>query len=340
MSQSDKICFNSHPRGQHLTIMIHTVSFDFSTKTEKSVAIEEIPEEAKQGNHCWVEADPSDAPDIQNLLRKQNINDIAIEQITGADNRDGRYDVYPRCLHFSLTEARMENSRIVSAHVDVALTESCFITINHSDAILLRNMRSTYSEDFQMFAKSPGFLLYEVGDHLLEQYRRTLRSFSSEIEQIQTGLFGKVDDGIFKHVSELTTDLLQFRRIVLAARDVLHELGTRKSPFVSESTQPFLLRTAERLERLGEDISVERDTLNETLHLYMGMVSHRTNKVVNRLTAISTIFLPLAFLCGVYGMNFDYMPELGWEYSYPAFWSVVLFIAASIILIMKKQKWI
>lgn len=320
--------------------MIRAVSFDFSSKTEKSVNIDEVPEEANKGNHCWVEADLSDAPEIEKLLRLQNISDIAIEQITGPENRDGRYDVYPRCLHFSITETSMQNSRIVSSHVDVALTESCFITINHSDANLLKNMRSTYSEDFQKFAKSPGFLLYEVGDHLLEEYRRTLRNISSEIEHIQLGLFGKVDDNIFMHVSEITSDLLQFRRIVLAARDVLHELGTRKSAFVSESTQPFLLRTAERLERLGEDISEERDTLNEMLHLYMGMVSHRTNKVVNRLTAISTIFLPLAFLCGVYGMNFDYMPELGWEYSYPLFWVVVLFIAASIIFIMKKQKWI
>jgi len=70
------------------------------------------------------------------------------------------------------------------------------------------------------------------------------------------------------------------------------------------------------------------------------MVSHRTNKVVNRLTAISTIFLPLAFLCGVYGMNFEFMPELGWKYSYPIFWSVAITIAGCIILVMKKKKWI
>lgn len=320
--------------------MIRAVSFNFSEKIERTIEYDQILTECGNGNHCWIQADPSDSSEIQDLLRTLQVSEIAIKQITTDDNRDGRYDVYPRCLHFSLTEARMENSRLVSAHVDVALTKSCFFTIDHSNAQLLELMGTTYQEDFQKFAQSPGFLLYELGDHILEVYRRTLRSISSEIEQVQVGLFGKVDDAIFMHVSEITSDLLKFRSTALAARDVMHELGTRKSPFVSESTQPFLLRTAERLERLGEDINAERDTLNEMLHLYMGMVSHRTNKVVNRLTAISTIFLPLAFLCGVYGMNFEFMPELGWEYSYPIFWTVVLTVAGGILFVMKKYKWI
>lgn len=320
--------------------MIRAVSFDFSNKTENTIGFDQISGELARGRHCWIHSDSSDNENIAELLRQQNVSEIAIEQIAGPGIRDGRYDVYPKCLHFSLTEAKMENSRLASAHIDVALTESCLITIDHGSAQLLQLMRSTYSEDFKKFAQSPGFLLYELGDHLLEVYRRTLRNIATEIEDIQMGLFGKVDDGIFMHVSEITQDLLKFRSMVLAARDVVHELGTRKSHFVSESTQPFLLKTAERLERLGEDITAERDTLNEMLHLYMGMVSHRTNRVVNRLTAISAIFLPLTFLCGVYGMNFEFMPELGWEYSYPIFWVLVIVIAISLIGIMKRMKWI
>lgn len=320
--------------------MIRAVSFDFSNKTEEIVNPENILSECRSGKYCWVYSEPPDNPQIADLLREQNISELAIEEIAGPGIRDGRHDVYPRCVHFSLTEATIGDSRIKSSHIDIALTESCLFTIDHDSARMLELMRTTYSEDFKKFAKSPGFLLYELGDHLLEIYRRTLRTITTEIEHIQAGLFGKVDDSIFMHVSEITQDLLKFRGMVLAARDVLHELGTRKSNFVSESTQPFLLKTAERLERLGEDVTAERDTLNEMLHLYMGMVSHRTNKVVNRLTAISAIFLPLTFLCGVYGMNFEFMPELSWEYSYPVFWIVVIVLSISLLGIMKRMKWI
>jgi hypothetical protein len=101
---------------------------------------------------------------------------------------------------------------------------------------------------------------------------------------VQLQLFGQVDDDIFRHVSLLTQDILVFRKIVLASRELMHELASRKSAFVSETTQPFLENMAGALERLGGDLTTEREVLNETLNLYMGMVSHRTNKVVNRLT--------------------------------------------------------
>jgi magnesium transporter len=131
--------------------------------------------------------------------------------------------------------------------------------------------------------------------------------------------------------------------MLLASREVLSEISSRRSPFISESTQPFLERMASTLERLSADLTVERETLAETLNLYMGIVSHRTNRVVNRLTVISMVFLPLTFLCGVYGMNFNTdignMPELMWKHGYLAFWVVALIMTAALLLFMKRKRW-
>ncbi len=83
-----------------------------------------------------------------------------------------------------------------------------------------------------------------------------------------------------------------------------------------------------------------RIVLNETLNLYMGMVSHRTNRFVNRLTLFSMIFLPLSFLCGVYSMNFQVIPELQWRYAYAAFWAFVVLFVAGFIAFVRWRKWI
>jgi len=123
-------------------------------------------------------------------------------------------------------------------------------------------------------------------------------------------LFGDVNDEIFKQVSALSRNILTFRKVLLASRELMHELASRRSPFISETTQPFLDLMAGTLERLGNDLATERDMLSETLNLYMGMTSHRTGHILKRLTMSSIIFLPLTFLCGVYGMNFQYMPEI------------------------------
>jgi magnesium transporter len=121
---------------------------------------------------------------------------------------------------------------------------------------------------------------------------------------------------------------------------LLSELGNRRSAYVNESTQPALITMSETLERLGGDLTTEREVLNETLNLYMGMVSHRTNKVVNRLTIISVIFLPLSFLCGVYGINLKGAPEFEWEHGYLYFWVLCIMITVGLLYFMRRRHWL
>ena len=326
--------------------MITIAAFDFSTKQEFPVAPGELASRLGSGLFFWVDMDCSDCSERENscvqcgdILRTLGVNELACSEVLGPD-REGRYDVYEDCLHFAVTEAKLVEGRLQTAHVDVVLGGQFLVTYRRKGAEFVKHMRRTYREDFLKFARSPGFLLYEIGDYLIESYRRTLRSFQESVEQVQMQLFGQVDDEIFRHVSEVTQDILIFRKVVLSSRELMHELATRRSPFVSESTQPFLDNMAGTLERLGGDLTTEREVLNETLNLYMGMVSHRTNKVVNRLTVISMVFLPLSFLCGVYGVNLQGVPEFGWKYGYAFFWGLCLVCAISLILLMRRRKWL
>jgi magnesium transporter len=326
--------------------MITIVGLDFSTKQERAVTPGELPGLLASGLFFWVDVDCAHCPDqgpqcgkCEALLRTLGMNDLALAEVLGPD-REGRYDVYEDCLHFAVSEAKLIENRLQTAHVDVVLGERFMVTYRRREADFVKQMRRTYRDDFVKFARSPGFLLYEIGDYLVESYRRTIRSFQESVEQVQLQLFGEVDDDIFRHVAELTQDILVFRKIVLASRELMHELATRRSPFVSETTQPFLDNMAGTLERLGGDLTTEREVLNETLNLYMGMVSHRTNKVVNRLTIISAVFLPLSFLCGVYGVNLQGVPEFGWKFGYAYFWGLCLIIAAVLMYFMRRRKWL
>jgi magnesium transporter len=147
-----------------------------------------------------------------------------------------------------------------------------------------------------------------------------------------------VNDAVFGRISELGADLLHFRKVLLPARAVLTDLATRRSLFVSEATQPFLANMVGTLEHVLQDLLVDRDILSESLNLYMSIVSHRTNEVMKRLTVVSVVFLPLTFLCGVYGMNFDILPELHWTYGYAFFWALVIGIVAALLLLMRRAR--
>lgn len=318
---------------------MNITAFDFKRKTEATLTREALFAEVNTAFHYWIELDHSDEGDVPAVLALFGINPTASAAFLGPD-QDGRYDVYDDCLHVSLAEACVEDGRLAVAHGDMLLTDRCMLLWHRKPLPLLQHVRRTYREDFRRFAKTSGFLVYEIFDHLVESYRRSFTFFSNEVESVQLNLFAAVDDSIFLRVSGLTTDLLGFRKTVLASRELVHQLASRRSPFISEATQAFLAGMAGKLDRMSDDIISEREVLNETLNLYMGMVSHRTNRIINRLTVLSMIFLPLTFVCGVYGMNFDVMPELNWVYSYPIFWMVCLVFISISVYTMHKRRWI
>ena len=319
------------------------VAFNFETKEERDIAPAQAAESCRDGRFCWVDIDvAADPGGTEQVLRELGVNRHAIDEALGPDS-DGRHDLYDDCLHIAVTAVSFPNDTLVRSHVDIIIGERFLVTMRRGTVDFIEQVRKRYKQDFRKFAKTGSFLIYECWDALTESYKKAMRAFEGHAERVQNQIFQTQDDAIFNEVSDVTRDLLSFRKTMLAAREVLNELASRRSPFVSESTQPFLERMVGTLERLSADLSVERDILAETLNLYMGIVSHRTNKVVNRLTVISMVFLPLTFICGVYGMNFDTeignMPELGWRYGYTGFWVVTLLLAAVLLGFMKMKKW-
>ena len=318
--------------------MITVIQFDFASRSDSEIEPDAMPSAPAENHYFWIDADEFDREQADRMLDRLGMPEYVREQVFGAFV-DGRYDVHDMCLHVAVTESRFESGRIEAGRADVLVAERFIFTRRRGETVFLREMRRTCRSDFARFSKSPGFLVYEIGDHLLSVYRRTLHLAADAVEQVQLNLFKNADDRIFKRVADLTSDILVFRKNIHAARDVFHALALRRSAFVSETTQPFLEHTAHAMERLGGDLADEREVLNETLNLYMGMVSHRTNRIVNRLTVISMIFLPLSFLCGVYGMNFEQMPELVWKYGYLYFWGVALAIFTGLVVLVRRQRW-
>ena len=315
------------------------VAFNFATKEETEVSCEELLAGPRKDLFYWITIRPGSRGDVRSVLEVLGVAETPMEEFLG-EPLEGRYDLYDYATHFSVAEAWFEDGKLKSGITEFLLGRNFLAVSEPERSHMMNQIRRIYREDFQVFAKSSGFLIYEIASILLESSRRTFQYVTVTVEAIQLKLFGKVSDDIFREVSRLTADILAVRRMVITSRDLFNDLATRRSAVISETTQPSLLRIADRLERLGDDLDSERGVLNETLNLYMGMVSHRTNRVVNRLTIFSMLFLPLSFLCGLYGMNFDVMPELKWPYSYAVFWVVCVIFVTTFIVVIRKKKWI
>ena len=328
----------SQPRMEAIDPLFTIVSLDFKTKTHTKHSLESFRAEMAAGRFVWIDVDISQSEEARKLVASLNL--CAPEIVEDAMSREpatqiARYEDY---IHLVLSGCRLQGHKFDLERVDAMMGENFLLTLHKGQPVFLEAVRKSYVTDFVRFAQSPSFLLYELWDHLIDNYLAVHKKFEERVEQVQTQLVGDVTDSVFAEASEIGSDLLHLRKVVLPARAVLTDLSTRKSPFVSEATQPYLGNMVGTVERVLQDVLVDRDILSNSLNNYMSLVAHKTNAVMGKLTVVSFIFLPLTFLCGVYGMNFEVIPELQWEYGYIYFWSAVGVFAIGLFFILRRLK--
>jgi magnesium transporter len=177
-----------------------------------------------------------------------------------------------------------------------------------------------------------------MGDALIDSFEPVSKELDAAVEAMQLRLQVSFDETVFDEFAKLGADLLHLRKILAPTRNVLDELATRKSRFVPEGTQPYLGGMVPRVERILQDVMVDREILSESLNLHMAIGDHKLNKVMQKLTVVSSVFLPLTFICGVYGMNFEVLPEKDWQYGYLYFWILCGVITTFVLYLMKRIK--
>jgi magnesium transporter len=322
---------------------VTVVEFDFENKVERSIGVETIHGSMDSGRFVWVDVDVSESRESSAAEATKVLSDLhliseeIIEDALSAEPAT-QHARYQRYLHLVVSGCRLQGLNFELERVDIVMGEGFLLTIHRGSAVFLESVKKDYRADFRRFARSPSFLMYELWDHLIDNYIAVQKKFEDRVEILQHQLIREVDDRVFSQISEIGADLLHFRKILLPARAVLTDLSTRKSIFISEATQPFLANMVGTLERVLQDLMADRDILSDSLNLYMSMVGHRTNRVMNRLTVLSAIFLPLSFLCGVYGMNFEVLPETKWAYGYLYFWVLAGVIVTILLAVLRRSK--
>jgi magnesium transporter len=315
------------------------IAFDFDRKVEQSLTLSEARQAMQSGHFVWLDILAGDRDEARAVLESFDVMDADVIEATLCKEPSTQHARYENYLHLTVAECLALGSGFELRRLDVVLAERLFLTIHRTPITFLAALRRDYKADFVRFAKSPSFLVYEVWDHLLDGYLDVQKVMEERVEQVQNELRSEqVADDVFARISGLGSDLLHFRKIVLPARTVLSDLATRRSMLLSETTQGFLTNMVGTVEHVLQDLLVDRDILSEALNLHMSLVGHRTNQVMKKLTAVSVVFLPLSFLAGVYGTNFEHLPELHWHYGYLYFWGLAALIVTGLLTVLRRAR--
>jgi magnesium transporter len=188
--------------------------------------------------------------------------------------------------------------------------------------------------------QGPDYLVYALVDSVVDHYFLVLETLGAAAEQLELEVFQEPGRETMRRIHALKRELLVARRAVWPVRDMVNNLARTESELVSDATRVFLRDVHDHMIRIIDTVVVLRDVLGGALDLYLSTISNRTNEVMKILTMIATIFIPLTFLVGVYGMNFDFMPELRWAWAYPILMLLMLLLALGMVWQFKRKGWL
>jgi magnesium transporter len=185
------------------------------------------------------------------------------------------------------------------------------------------------------------FLTYSILDTVIDQHFILIDTLDEAIVNLEEQLLaGKEDIGTLNAIQGLKREIVGIRRYVSPIRELVNGLLRSESSLIDEKTHIYLRDVHDHVIRIIESIELHRDIISGLLDIYMSSVSNKMNEVMKVLTVFASIFIPLTFLAGIYGMNFDYMPELKWPWAYPALWVVFIVIPSVLLVYFRRKKWL
>ena len=270
------------------------------------------------------------------------LHPLLLEDVVHARQRP-KTEEYDDHLYLVLKMLRCEEEgeRVDVEQVSVIVGERYVITFQETPVDTFDQIRARLRERTRRIRKAGAdYLAYALVDSIVDNYFTVLETIADRIEAAEDELIEAPDEDALTEIFRLKRTLVYLRRAVWPLRDAVGALVRGETRFVKKATLPFLRDLHDHALRAVDLIETYRDMVGGMVDIYMSSVSNRMNDVMRVLTVIATIFIPLTFIAGVYGMNFDHMPELHWPWGYYAVWGVMVAVAIALLMFFRRRRWL
>ncbi len=193
--------------------------------------------------------------------------------------------------------------------------------------------------DSRLRNRGADYLIYALLDVIVDNYFVVLEKLGDHIEDLEDEVLDTPDQTTLQKINQLKRGLIFLRKSIWPLREVIGGIERGETGLFQESTLPFIRDLYDHVIRVMDTIESYRDLVTGVMDMYMTAISNRMNEVMKVLTIIATIFIPLTFIAGVYGMNFEYMPELHVWWAYPAVWLIMVLLAAGMVQFFRRKGW-
>ena len=290
----------------------------------------------------WINVDGiHDTELIQKVGEKFNIHPLTLEDVANTDQRP-KFEEYENYL-VSIMKMLSYDSETHSEQLSIILLDNntvlSFQEVHGGDAfdIIRTRLRTGKGRVRKMGAD---YLAYCLIDAVVDLYFLILEKIGDRIETLEEDLINNPNKETMMTIHAMKREMIFLRKAVWPMRELINNFERCESKFIKKATRLFLRDLYDHTIRVIDTVETFRDLLSGMMDIYLSSVSNRMNEVMKVLTIISTIFIPVTFIAGVYGMNFKYLPELDSPYGYYICWAVMLAIMITMVFYFKRKKWL
>ncbi|MBN2319940.1 MAG: magnesium/cobalt transporter CorA [Acidobacteria bacterium] len=329
---------------------IRIIDYDATEIEEKTVSsIEECYPFKEKPTITWINIDGlHEVEQIEKIGRHFDIHPLILEDIANTGQRP-KLDTFDQGLFIALKMLIInpESGKIQSEQFSFVVGRTFVISFQEKIGDVFEAVRNRIRKSApRVRFMDSDYLAYTLVDAIVDNYFAILETISEQIEEIETELINDPGPGNLESIHEMKRELIYMRKAVWPLREVIGGLERIGSEFIHDPTRIYLRDLYEHTIQVIDTVETFRDMVSGLLDIYLSSVSNKMNEVMKVLTIIATIFIPLGFLAGIYGMNFDTsvsswnMPELGMRYGYIFFWLLALLIGGGLFVFFKRKKWL
>ena len=325
-------------------VRLNILNYDENGFEEKELkAIEESFSYKDKPSITWINIDGlHDVEIIAKIGNEFNFHPLIMEDILHTNQRPKMNDldnylfIVLRMLYYDHVE-----NEIISEQLSLILWNNMVISFQESAGDIFEPVKERIRKDKSRIRKmGPDFLLYALIDAVVDNYLIVLENINDRVEELEEELISRPVPRTLESIHNFKRELIFLKKSLWPLRDLIGTLAGGETDLIQEKTNVFFKDVHDHTIHMIDTVESYRDLVSGMMEVFLTGVSNRMNEVMKMLTIIATIFIPLTFIVGVYGMNFNYMPELTWHYGYFIAWLVMILVGVIMLIWFKRKNFL
>ncbi len=306
-------------------------------------SVDEIPPHNTPDTVTWVIVNGlQNVAVIEAIGRHFNIHALVLEDILNTHQRP-KFEEFENYLFIVFKAIALQNgdTTVEYEQISLLLLNNIVFTFKEKpDDILDPIINRLNIPQSHIRTQGGDYLAYVIMDTVIDEYFALQDTFDDLIESVEDELLTNPTSSTLISIQKIKRELIFLRRSISPLRELLAAIHRSESPLLNEHTRHYFSDVYDHAIRIIEALESYRDLISGMLDIYLSSISNKMNETMKVLTVFSTLFIPLTFIAGVYGMNFDYMPELKWKWGYPLLWVIFIVISGLLLRFFRTRKWL